>query len=64
MQLKFQYSQEKSLQMWIPILGPEMKSTGEVLGVDLELDKAIYKGFVASNTDIPLKVVYIFHLRM
>ena len=36
-------------------LGPEMKSTGEVLGVDLELDVAIYKGFVASNTDIPLK---------
>ena len=35
-------------------LGPEMKSTGEVLGVDLKLDIAIYKGFVASNTDIPL----------
>ena len=36
-------------------LGPEMKSTGEVLGVDLELDVAIYKGFLASNTDIPLQ---------
>ncbi len=35
-------------------LGPEMKSTGEVLGVDLELDIAIYKGFVASGTNIPL----------
>lgn len=36
-------------------LGPEMKSTGEVLGIDLELDIAIFKGFVASNTDIPLQ---------
>lgn len=34
-------------------LGPEMKSTGEVLGMDKELDKAIYKGFAASNIKIP-----------
>lgn len=34
-------------------LGPEMKSTGEVLGIDKELDKAIYKGFVASGIKIP-----------
>lgn len=33
-------------------LGPEMKSTGEVLGVDYDLDKAIYKGFIASGIDI------------
>lgn len=33
-------------------LGPEMKSTGEVLGVDYDLDKAIYKGFIASGVDI------------
>ena len=33
-------------------LGPEMKSTGEVLGVDKELDVALYKGFVASNINI------------
>ncbi len=34
-------------------LGPEMKSTGEVLGVDKDLDKAIYKGFSASGINIP-----------
>ncbi len=36
-------------------LGPEMKSTGEVLGMDRELDKAIYKGFAASGINIPHK---------
>ncbi|MEG0830620.1 MAG: carbamoyl-phosphate synthase (glutamine-hydrolyzing) large subunit [Anaerovoracaceae bacterium] len=34
-------------------LGPEMKSTGEVLGVDENLNKAIYKGFLAAGTKIP-----------
>ncbi|WP_139905424.1 carbamoyl-phosphate synthase large subunit [Clostridium thermarum] len=33
-------------------LGPEMKSTGEVLGVDRVLDKAIYKAFVASGIKV------------
>lgn len=33
-------------------LGPEMKSTGEVLGVDKELNKAIYKAFVASGINM------------
>lgn len=36
-------------------LGPEMKSTGEVLGVDYELDKAIYKGFIAAGINIETK---------
>ncbi|OFI06265.1 carbamoyl-phosphate synthase large chain [Clostridium acetireducens DSM 10703] len=36
-------------------LSSEMKSTGEVLGVDFELDKALYKGFLASNISIPNK---------
>ncbi|WP_163653964.1 carbamoyl-phosphate synthase large subunit [Listeria sp. PSOL-1] len=31
-------------------LGPEMKSTGEVMGKDYTLEKALYKGFVASGT--------------
>lgn len=31
-------------------LGPEMKSTGEVMGKDFNLEKALYKGFVASGT--------------
>lgn len=34
-------------------LGPEMKSTGEILGIDNELDKAIYKAFSASGIKIP-----------
>lgn len=34
-------------------LGPEMKSTGEVLGVDENFESAIYKGFCAANYDIP-----------
>lgn len=34
-------------------LGPEMKSTGEVLGMDPDLSKAIYKGFLAANMKIP-----------
>lgn len=34
-------------------LGPEMKSTGEVLGIDQDLGKAIYKGFCASGIKIP-----------
>jgi len=36
-------------------LGPEMKSTGEVLGLDKDLDIAIYKGFKALNYNIPVK---------
>lgn len=34
-------------------LGPEMKSTGEVLGIDEDLPKALYKGFLAANMKIP-----------
>jgi len=34
-------------------LGPEMRSTGEVLGIDENLEKAIYKGFLAANMNIP-----------
>lgn len=31
-------------------LGPEMRSTGEVLGVGHNLEEALYKGFIASGT--------------
>jgi carbamoyl-phosphate synthase large subunit len=34
-------------------LGPEMKSTGEVLGLDEDYEKALYKGFVAAGINIP-----------
>ncbi len=36
-------------------LGPEMKSTGEVMGKDDTLEKALYKGLVASGMKIPRK---------
>lgn len=36
-------------------LGPEMKSTGEVLGLDKDLDKAIYKGFKSAGIKILTK---------
>lgn len=34
-------------------LGPEMKSTGEVIGRDMTLEKALYKGLIASGMKIP-----------
>ena len=36
-------------------LGPEMKSTGEVLGVDTDFSMAMYKALVAAGFDIPRK---------
>ena len=36
-------------------LGPEMRSTGEVLGVGVNFKRALYKGFVAAGTTIPKK---------
>ncbi len=34
-------------------LGPEMKSTGEVMGRDSTLEKALYKGLLASGMSLP-----------
>ena len=34
-------------------LGPEMRSTGEVLGVGRDFSEAMYKGFLAAGTKIP-----------
>ncbi len=36
-------------------LGPEMRSTGEVLGIGKTLEEAFYKGFVGSGMKIPEK---------
>lgn len=35
-------------------LGPEMKSTGEVIGIDKTVDKAFYKALLAAGINIPL----------
>ncbi len=35
-------------------LGPEMKSTGEVLGKDVTMEKALYKAMISSGIKIPL----------
>ncbi|ADI02339.1 carbamoyl-phosphate synthase large subunit [Syntrophothermus lipocalidus] len=34
-------------------LGPEMKSTGEVLGIDVCLEKALYKALIGAGISIP-----------
>lgn len=36
-----------------PTLGPEMKSTGEVMGRDKQYAKALYKGLIGSGMKIP-----------
>jgi len=35
-------------------LGPEMKSTGEIMGTDVDYPRALYKAMVASGVDVPL----------
>jgi carbamoyl-phosphate synthase large subunit len=34
-------------------LGPEMKSTGEIMGIDPDYSKALYKAMVASGVEVP-----------
>ncbi|RQP14273.1 MAG: carbamoyl-phosphate synthase large subunit, partial [Chryseobacterium sp.] len=41
-------------------LGPEMKSTGEVMGKDSTLEKALYKGLVAAGQKVPLHGAILF----
>ena len=36
-----------------PLLGPEMKSTGEVMGIDVNFGRAFYKAETASGTLLP-----------
>jgi len=36
-------------------LGPEMKSTGEIMGIDRSLKTALYKGLIAAGMEIPQK---------
>ncbi|OWK97241.1 carbamoyl phosphate synthase large subunit [Kaistella haifensis DSM 19056] len=41
-------------------LGPEMKSTGEVMGKDTTLEKALYKGLIGSGRKVPLHGAILF----
>ena len=41
-------------------LGPEMKSTGEVLGVGKTVEEALYKGFIAAGRTLPKQGGTIF----
>jgi carbamoyl-phosphate synthase large subunit len=34
-------------------LGPEMKSTGEIMGIDVDYSKALYKAMVAAGVGVP-----------
>ncbi|WP_374711312.1 carbamoyl-phosphate synthase large subunit [Symbiobacterium terraclitae] len=41
-------------------LSPEMKSTGEVLGVDADLPRALYKALLASGVTVPHRGTVLF----
>ncbi|MCP2605309.1 ATP-grasp domain-containing protein, partial [Candidatus Aminicenantes bacterium AH-873-B07] len=38
-----------------PILGPEMKSTGEVMGIDTDFGKAFAKAYISAGHNLPTK---------
>jgi carbamoyl-phosphate synthase large subunit len=46
------FSFQKMAGVDIP-LGPEMKSTGEILGQDVDYPRALYKALLAAGIDIP-----------
>ncbi|MDR1701837.1 MAG: ATP-grasp domain-containing protein, partial [Sporomusaceae bacterium] len=41
-------------------LGPEMKSTGEVMGIDYEYARALYKGIIGAGMNVPEKGTVLF----
>ncbi|MCX7781385.1 MAG: carbamoyl-phosphate synthase large subunit [Negativicutes bacterium] len=41
-------------------LGPEMKSTGEVMGIDFHYARALYKALVASGLNLPVQGTVLF----
>ncbi len=41
-------------------LGPEMKSTGEVMGKDATLEKALYKGLIGAGRKVPTHGAILF----
>lgn len=41
-------------------LGPEMKSTGEVMGIDYHYDRALYKAITAAGINVPAQGTILF----
>ena len=41
-------------------LGPEMKSTGEVMGIDYNYSRALYKAIIGSGIQVPVKGCILF----
>lgn len=46
-----------------PVLGPEMKSTGEVMGIDYDFGLAYYKAELAAGMKLPLKGTVFISVR-
>ncbi len=46
-----------------PVLGPEMKSTGEVMGIDYDFGLAYYKAELAAGMQLPLSGTVFISLR-
>jgi carbamoyl-phosphate synthase large subunit len=46
-----------------PLLGPEMKSTGEVMGIDYDFGKAFYKAEWAAGNKLPMKGIVFMSIR-
>ena len=53
----FSFSKLRSVDV---ALGPEMKSTGEVIGQDKSYEKALYKAIIASGIQIPMLGTALF----
>ncbi len=46
-----------------PVLGPEMKSTGEVMGIDYDFGRAFFKAEWAGDNKLPLKGTVFMSIR-
>ncbi|OKY79002.1 MAG: Carbamoylphosphate synthase large subunit CarB [Candidatus Methanohalarchaeum thermophilum] len=46
-----------------PLLGPEMKSTGEVMGIDYDFGTAFYKAEMAAENEIPTEGNVVLSIR-
>ena len=46
-----------------PLLSPEMKSTGEVMGIDYRLDMAFFKAEMAADNTLPLEGTVFMSIR-